>query len=164
MEIDGQPAAFTSIAAGGGEGVNHWYRVVITEGRNREVRKLFDAVGLAVSRLIRIRYGTVVLPRGLKRGVWVELDDNDVRTIRRLAGGFVGIDCYAIDAQTGAGVEAGGHLDDGVAGFGVAVEDGPLHGGGAAVLGQQRSVEVDAAVRGGGEDWRFENFAVVADD
>jgi 23S rRNA pseudouridine2605 synthase len=87
VKIDGQPASFKSIEDGGGEGANHWYRVVITEGRNREVRKLFDAVGLTVSRLIRIRYGTVVLPRGLKRGVWVELDDNDVRTIRRLAGG-----------------------------------------------------------------------------
>ncbi|WP_028999197.1 pseudouridine synthase [Azohydromonas australica] len=87
VEIDGQPAAFKSIEDGGGEGVNHWYRVVITEGRNREVRKLFDAVGLAVSRLIRIRYGTVVLPRGLKRGTWVDLDEDDVRTIRRLAQG-----------------------------------------------------------------------------
>ena len=64
--------------------LNQWYRVVITEGRNREVRKLFDAVGLTVSRLIRIRYGTVVLPHGLKRGVWVDLDENDVRAIRRL--------------------------------------------------------------------------------
>ena len=87
VEIEGQTAAFRSIEDGGGEGANHWYRVVITEGRNREVRKLFDAVGLTVSRLIRIRYGTVVLPRGLKRGVWVDLDDNDVRTIRRLAQG-----------------------------------------------------------------------------
>jgi 23S rRNA pseudouridine2605 synthase len=50
------------------------------------VRKLFEAVGMVVSRLIRIRYGTVVLPRGLKRGVWVELGDDDVRVIRRLAG------------------------------------------------------------------------------
>ncbi len=87
VEIEGQTAGFRSIEDGGGEGANHWYRVVITEGRNREVRKLFDAVGLTVSRLIRIRYGTVVLPRGLKRGVWVDLDENDVRTIRRLAGG-----------------------------------------------------------------------------
>jgi 23S rRNA pseudouridine2605 synthase len=87
VEIDGQRAAFKAIEDGGGEGANRWYRVVITEGRNREVRRLFDAVGLTVSRLIRVRYGTVVLPRGLKRGVWVELDDNDVRTIRRLAGG-----------------------------------------------------------------------------
>jgi 23S rRNA pseudouridine2605 synthase len=87
VEIDGQTASFRSIEDGGGEGANHWYRVVITEGRNREVRKLFDAVGLAVSRLIRIRYGSVVLPRGLKRGVWMDLDENDVRAIRRLAQG-----------------------------------------------------------------------------
>ncbi|MDQ6684687.1 MAG: pseudouridine synthase, partial [Pseudomonadota bacterium] len=87
VEIEGQRAAFKSIEAGGGEGLNQWHRVVITEGRNREVRKLFEAVGLTVSRLIRIRYGTVVLPHGLKRGVWVDLDDNDVRAIRRLASG-----------------------------------------------------------------------------
>lgn len=85
--IEGQKAAFKSIEDGGGEGVNHWYRVVITEGRNREVRKLFEAVGLVVSRLIRIRYGTVVLPRGLKRCVWIELGEEDVKIIRRLAGG-----------------------------------------------------------------------------
>lgn len=85
VNIDGQTASFKSIEDGGGEGANHWYRVVITEGRNREVRKLFDAVELTVSRLIRIRYGTVVLPRGLKRGVWVDLDEADVRAIRRLA-------------------------------------------------------------------------------
>ncbi|MCW7540345.1 rRNA pseudouridine synthase [Aquabacterium sp. A7-Y] len=90
VKIDGQPASFKSIEDGGGEGVNHWYRVVITEGRNREVRKLFDAVGLTVSRLIRIRYGTVVLPRGLKRGVWVELEDSDVRSMKRLAQGETG--------------------------------------------------------------------------
>lgn len=87
VEIEGQTASFRSIVDGGGEGANHWYRVVITEGRNREVRKLFDAVGLAVSRLIRIRYGSVVLPRGLKRGVWIDLGSDDVRAIRRLASG-----------------------------------------------------------------------------
>ncbi len=87
VEIDGQRAAFKSIADGGGEGANHWYRVVITEGRNREVRKLFDSVDLAVSRLIRIRYGCVVLPRGLKRGVFVDLNEAEVRELRRMAGG-----------------------------------------------------------------------------
>ncbi len=87
VEIDGQTSAFKSVEDGGGEGVNHWYRVVITEGRNREVRKLFEAVGHAVSRLIRIRYGSVVLPRGLKRGVWVDLDEVDVKALRRQAGG-----------------------------------------------------------------------------
>jgi 23S rRNA pseudouridine2605 synthase len=87
VEIDGQRCGFKSIEDGGGEGVNHWYRVVITEGRNREVRRLFEAVGHAVSRLIRIRYGSVVLPRGLKRGVWVDLEGSDLRALRQLAGG-----------------------------------------------------------------------------
>ncbi len=90
VNIDGQTASFRSIQDGGGEGANHWYRVVITEGRNREVRKLFDAVDLTVSRLIRIRYGTVVLPLGLKRGVWADLSEADVRVIRQLAGGAGG--------------------------------------------------------------------------
>lgn len=89
IEVDGQKAGFRSIEEGGGDGANRWYRVVITEGRNREVRKLFDAVGLTVGRLIRIRYGTVVLPFGLKRGVWVDLEEGDVRAIRSLAGGDV---------------------------------------------------------------------------
>ena len=87
VEIDGQRAAFKSIEDGGGEGVNHWYRVVITEGRHREVRRLFEVVGHAVSRLIRIRYGSVVLPHGLKRGVWVDLDEQDMRVLRRLISG-----------------------------------------------------------------------------
>ena len=84
VEIDGQTAAFKSIDDAGGEGANRWYRVVITEGRNREVRKLFEAVGHAVSRLIRVRYGSVVLPRGLRRGVWVDLEEADVWTLRRM--------------------------------------------------------------------------------
>ncbi len=86
VEIEGQPASFVSISKGEGEGVNQWYRVVITEGRNREVRKLFDAVGLTVNRLIRVRYGAIVLPRGLKRGIWVELGESDVRAVKSLAG------------------------------------------------------------------------------
>ncbi len=85
VSVDGQEASFESIEDGGGDGANRWYRVVITEGRNREVRKLFDAVDLVVNRLIRIRYGSVVLPLGLKRGHWVDLGDDDVRAIRRLA-------------------------------------------------------------------------------
>jgi 23S rRNA pseudouridine2605 synthase len=86
VEIEGQAAAFLSIEDGGGEGVNHWYRVVLNEGRNREVRRLFDAVGLTVSRLIRIRYGCVVLPRGLKRGAWADLDERDVLQLQQLTG------------------------------------------------------------------------------
>jgi 23S rRNA pseudouridine2605 synthase len=87
VDIDGQRAAMRSIDDGGGEGANHWYRVVITEGRNREVRRMFESLGMAVSRLIRIRYGCVVLPRGLRRGVWVELPESDLRTLQTLTGG-----------------------------------------------------------------------------
>jgi 23S rRNA pseudouridine2605 synthase len=86
VEVDGQRATFGSIDEGAGDGANRWYRVTIAEGRNREVRKLFDTVGLTVSRLIRIRYGIVVLPKGLKRGVWVDLPEGDVRALRRMAG------------------------------------------------------------------------------
>ena len=107
VEIDGQRAGFKSIEDGGGEGVNHWYRVVITEGRNREVRRLFEVVGHAVSRLIRIRYGSVVLPRGLKRGVWVDLGEQDLRLLRRLTSGprppaLPGEGGVALDAERSA--------------------------------------------------------------
>jgi 23S rRNA pseudouridine2605 synthase len=79
-------AQFGSIEEGGGEGSNCWYRVTISEGRNREVRRMFEAVGHAVSRLIRIRYGAMVLPRGLKRGAFVELREHDIRALMQAAG------------------------------------------------------------------------------
>lgn len=79
-------AQFGSIEDGGGDGANCWYRVTIAEGRNREVRRMFEAVGHAVSRLIRIRYGAVMLPRGLKRGAWLELDQSDIDHLTRVAG------------------------------------------------------------------------------
>ena len=86
VKLDDGMAQFGSIENGGGEGSNCWYRVTISEGRNREVRRMFEAVGHAVSRLIRIRYGAMVLPRGLKRGACMELDDADIRALTRAAG------------------------------------------------------------------------------
>jgi len=87
VQLDDGMAQFGSIEEGGGEGSNCWYRVTISEGRNREVRRMLEAVGHAVSRLIRIRYGAMVLPRGLKRGAWMELDEADIRGLMRAAGG-----------------------------------------------------------------------------
>jgi 23S rRNA pseudouridine2605 synthase len=87
VELDDGRAQFGSIEDGGGEGANNWYRVTISEGRNREVRRLFEALGHAVSRLIRIRYGAMVLPRGLKRGAFMELDERDIRALVQAAGG-----------------------------------------------------------------------------
>jgi 23S rRNA pseudouridine2605 synthase len=86
VELDDGRAQFGSIEDGGGDGSNVWYRVTISEGRNREVRRLFESVGHAVSRLIRIRYGAMVLPRGLKRGIWMELDERDIRSLTSAAG------------------------------------------------------------------------------
>lgn len=74
IQLDDGPAVFQSLEFIGGEGMNRWYRVTITEGRNREVRRMFEAVGLTVSRLIRTRFGAVVLPSGLRRGRWQELE------------------------------------------------------------------------------------------
>ena len=88
VRLEDGMARFGSIEDGGGEGVNSWYRVTISEGRNREVRRMCEAVGHAVSRLIRIRYGAMVLPRGLKRGAWMELDERDIRALMQAAGGL----------------------------------------------------------------------------
>ncbi len=86
VKLDDGMAQFGAIEDGGGEGSNCWYRVTISEGRNREVRRMLEAVGHAVSRLIRIRYGAMVLPRGLKRGAWLELDEHDIRALVQAAG------------------------------------------------------------------------------
>jgi 23S rRNA pseudouridine2605 synthase len=86
IELDDGTGQFSRIADGGGEGINKWYRVTIGEGRNREVRRMFEAVGLTVSRLIRTRYGAMTLPHGLKRGRWEEMDEHAVRDLLKISG------------------------------------------------------------------------------
>jgi 23S rRNA pseudouridine2605 synthase len=84
--LEDGPARFLSLEDGGGDGANRWYRVTIAEGRNREVRRLFEAVGHAVSRLIRVRYGAIALPRGLRRGAFMELEPRVVEQLMQVAG------------------------------------------------------------------------------
>ena len=77
-------AQFDDIVEKGGEGINKWYQVKLKEGRNREVRRLFESQGLKVSRLLRIRYGSVSLPRELRTGRYLELDRREIDTLAGL--------------------------------------------------------------------------------
>jgi hypothetical protein len=79
-------ANLESILPAGGEGVNQWYHVVILEGRNREVRRLFEYLGLTVSRLIRVRYGPIAMPPRLKRGMREELPEKEVAALMEWCG------------------------------------------------------------------------------
>lgn len=86
VKLDDGMARFTDIADSGGEGVNHWYHVVIMEGRNREVRRLWESQGLQVSRLMRVRFGPYSLPRSKRLGnVW-DLDEKEIKALSKSVG------------------------------------------------------------------------------
>jgi len=86
VELEDGPARFERLQEAGGEGANHWYHVVLKEGRKREVRRLWEALGLQASRLIRLRYGTMILPRNLPRGRWWELDEKQTEQLAASVG------------------------------------------------------------------------------
>ena len=86
VELEDGKASFESIVDGGGEGANHWYHVVLKEGRNREVRRMWEAVGHTVSRLHRIRYGSVSLPRSVRAGHFMDLEPAAVNELQNLVG------------------------------------------------------------------------------
>ncbi len=110
VDLSDGPARFMSLEEAGGEGANRWYRVIIAEGRNREVRRLFEAVGLTVSRLIRVRYGSIALPAGLRRGDFAEIEREDVRAMVNHSGSVQGSEDRA------RGQKPGGHGAHGVNG------------------------------------------------
>ena len=80
VQLEDGPAKFNNLQFHGGEGANSWYHVTLTEGRNREVRRLWESQGLEVSRLIRIRYGSLTMPRFLVRAQTYELGPKEVST------------------------------------------------------------------------------------
>lgn len=84
VQLEDGSARFKSVKSQGGEGINQWFNVILTEGRNREVRRIWEAMGKQVSRLIRIRYGNIKLSKRLPRGGWQELDLNSVNYLRNL--------------------------------------------------------------------------------
>lgn len=86
VELDDGVARFESVDDAGGTGMNHWYHVALREGRNREVRRMFEAVGLTVSRLIRIQYGDIVLPPRLRPGKWKMLSSEEADALAASVG------------------------------------------------------------------------------
>lgn len=86
IELDDGSAHFEKIIDAGGEGSNRWYHVVVKEGRNRLVRRLFESQDLEVSRLMRVRFGVVALPKGLKRGQWREMELGEINDLMESVG------------------------------------------------------------------------------
>ncbi len=86
IQLDDGQARFLRLAAGGGEGANRWYHVALTEGRNREVRRMFETTGHTVSRLIRTRYGLFLLPPRLRRGKWEEVPTEGIAQLMKATG------------------------------------------------------------------------------
>jgi len=84
--LEDGPARFTDVQEFGGEGINTWFHVVIMEGRNREVRRLWESQGLTVSRLKRVRYGNIFLDKRAKAGEWVELSQDEIDDLAETAG------------------------------------------------------------------------------
>ncbi len=85
VAIDGHICRFTDIQFYAGTGINQWYHVVIMEGRNREVRKLWESQGLKVSRLKRVRFGPIFIPSEVKRGSFIELNKQEIDKLRKAA-------------------------------------------------------------------------------
>lgn len=108
VELDDGPASFSDIQEAGGSGENHWYHVTIMEGRNREVRRLWESQGLTVSRLKRVRYGAAFLPRRLRMGHWSEITPREHEVLREDVGLPATAESLALDEIGNAQGRGGG--------------------------------------------------------
>jgi len=86
VELDDGKAHFNSVKRTGGEGANQWYHVTLSEGKNREVRRLWESQGVTVSRLMRVRYGPITLPKFVRSGRWEELDEQGMKPLLESVG------------------------------------------------------------------------------
>lgn len=101
IELEDGLVRFEQLSDEGGEGYNHWYRLVLKEGRNRVVRRTFEALGLPVSRLMRVRFGMINLPPRIKRGMMAELGEGEVRAILEWVGLPAGVARQVVDDGRG---------------------------------------------------------------
>ncbi len=85
IKLEDGLARFEDLVDSGGEGLNHWFHVVVTEGRNRIVRRLWESQGVKVNRLKRVRFGSVFLPRSLRQGGWLEFEQNQVKRLKQFS-------------------------------------------------------------------------------
>ncbi|MEN9868788.1 MAG: hypothetical protein RL748_4378 [Pseudomonadota bacterium] len=152
VELEDGLAQFSKISDGGGEGVNKWYRVIIGEGRNREVRRMFESVGLTVSRLIRTRYGAMVLPPSLKRGRWEEMEENAVRSLLN-ASGLEKMAAVGKDGKDGRDGKGRNSNREGYGGFGNGRESGgrEFNGNKAGGFGRAAMGGAGGGASGGGK-------------
>ncbi len=97
VELEDGPASFDQILDSGGSGTNHWYHVILKEGRNREVRRLWEAVGVEVSRLVRVRYDDFSLPKWLKPGKYRFFEDETVKRVYQR----LGLENHNVTEKTG---------------------------------------------------------------
>ena len=102
IELEDGLVRFEQLSDEGGEGYNHWYRLVLKEGRNRVVRRTFEALGLPVSRLMRVRFGMINLPPRIKRGMMAELGEGEVRAILEWVGLPAGVARQVVDDGRGS--------------------------------------------------------------